>query len=124
MRKKPKHLTTAPSFVLLGAALAASAYGAGRRPLYQYRFRDIFVPPASADEHKLDRFSPELARDYVEKSALAWTMENKCVSCHTNGSYMVFRPMLTSYLGQPQSALREFFVSTLQRQLSAEPSTL
>jgi len=32
--------------------------------------------------------------------------------------------MLTSYLGQPQSVLREFFVSTLQRQLSAEPSTL
>lgn len=124
MRKMRKHLTRAQTLVVLGAALAGAAVGADRRPAYQYKSGTILVPQASVDERSLGRFSPELARDYVEKGALAWTAENKCVACHTNGSYMLLRPMLTPYLGQPQNAIRDFFVSKLQQQLNAEPSAL
>jgi squalene-hopene/tetraprenyl-beta-curcumene cyclase len=118
-----QHPAPAGILVTLTAWIAASVYGADK-PAYQYKFEKTVVPAASADERKLDRFSPELAREYVEKGALAWTLENKCVACHTNGSYMVLRPMLAPYLGQPQNAIREFFVSQLREQLKADPSSL
>jgi len=123
MTKLAKRLAQGKT-ALLACALAAFAPGTDKKPAYQYQFEKIRIPPASATERKLELFSPELARDYVEKGALAWTRENKCVTCHTNGSYMVIRPVLTSYLGQPQNELHEFFVSTLHQQLSTKGSTL
>jgi squalene-hopene/tetraprenyl-beta-curcumene cyclase len=69
-------------------------------------------------------FTPKLALDYVERGAEAWTSEWKCVACHTNGSYMVVRPLLTPQLGQPQKELRGFFVSTLQEELATDPADL
>jgi squalene-hopene/tetraprenyl-beta-curcumene cyclase len=123
MRRVVKQLSWG-RMLLLVSALALSAYGDDKRPAYQYQFEKLRISPASATERKLDRFSPELARDYLEDGALAWTRANKCVSCHTNGSYMLIRPLLTRYLGRPQDALREFFVLTLHQQLTAERSTL
>ena len=46
------------------------------------------------------------------------------MACHTNGSYMIARPLLTPYLGPPQNQLREFFVSTLHDQLATDPAAL
>ncbi len=69
-------------------------------------------------------FSPRLALDYMEQGAAAWTDDWQCVACHTNGSYMVVRPLMTPQLGPPQKALREFFVSTLQGELAADPADL
>jgi squalene-hopene/tetraprenyl-beta-curcumene cyclase len=124
MRKRRTSLIVVKFVVFWGTTISGLAYGVDNRVGYQYKFGEILIPPASADEPKLNRLSPKLARDYVEKGALAWTQENKCVACHTNGSYMVIRPMLTPYLGQPQITMWEFFVSKLQEQLNSEPSAL
>lgn len=91
--------------------------------LYQYHHRDVTYLRPSVAEPKI-RFTPRLAFDYMEQGAEAWTNEWKCVACHTNGTYMVVRPLLTPQFGQPQKKLREFFVTTLQEQLAADPSDL
>jgi len=62
--------------------------------------------------------------DYMEQGALAWTQDWKCVACHTNGSYMVVRPLLTPQLGQPQKELRDFFVATLREEQATDPADL
>jgi hypothetical protein len=90
---------------------------------YQYHFKDITFARPSPDESKIP-FSPKLALDYMEQGALAWTGERQCVACHTNGSYMAVRPLLTAQLGPPQKELRDFFVSTLQEELATDPADL
>lgn len=83
--------------------------------LYQYHYKDVTYLRPSPDEPKVP-FSVKLALTYLEQGALAWTTEWNCVSCHTNGTYMVVRPMLTSQFGAPQEALRDFFVTALHQQ--------
>ncbi len=90
---------------------------------YQYHHRDVTYLRPSPDELKIP-FTPKLAIEYMEQGAEAWTSEWKCVACHTNGSYMVVRPLLTPQLGQPQKALRDFFVSRLEEELATDPADL
>jgi squalene-hopene/tetraprenyl-beta-curcumene cyclase len=90
---------------------------------YQYHYKDITWARPSPDEPKIP-FSPRLALDYMEQGALAWTAERQCVACHTNGSYMVVRPLLTPQLGPPQKALHDFFVSTLAGELATDPADM
>lgn len=90
---------------------------------YQYHFREVTYPRPSPDEPKAP-FSPRLAVDYMEQGAVAWTGERQCVACHTNGSYMVVRPLMTTRLGPPQKAQRDFFVSTLQGELATDPEDM
>jgi squalene-hopene/tetraprenyl-beta-curcumene cyclase len=90
---------------------------------YQYHHKDITYLRPSPDELKIP-FTPKLAIEYMEQGAEAWTSEWKCVACHTNGSYMVVRPLLTPQLGQPQKALRDFFVVRLQEELASDPADL
>ena len=73
------------------------------------------------DEAKIP-FTPQLAFDYMEQGTAAWTAESKCIACHTNGSYMVVRPMLTPQLGPPQSEMRDFFLSELKADLAVAPA--
>jgi squalene-hopene/tetraprenyl-beta-curcumene cyclase len=87
---------------------------------YQYHYKNVTWARPSPDEAKIP-FSPRLAADYMEQGALAWTGERQCVACHTNGSYMVVRPLLTPQLGPPQKELHEFFVSTLAAELAEDP---
>lgn len=54
------------------------------------------------------------AVEYLEKGTLAWNSQRKCITCHTNGTYMVIRPALTAKLGKPSDATREFFLTTLK----------
>jgi squalene-hopene/tetraprenyl-beta-curcumene cyclase len=108
----------------LRRATEETAWPKLEQPAYQYHFKDVTIVSASAGEPKLQHFSPKLAVDYMEQGALAWTGERQCVSCHTNGAYMVVRPLLTPQLGQPQEELREFFVSTLHRQLATDTAAL
>jgi squalene-hopene/tetraprenyl-beta-curcumene cyclase len=89
--------------------------------LYQYHFQNVTIPRPSPDEAKIP-FSPKLALDYMEQGAVAWTGDWKCVACHTNGSYMVVRPLLTRQFGQPQKELRDFFVSELKEYLALDPA--
>jgi squalene-hopene/tetraprenyl-beta-curcumene cyclase len=90
---------------------------------YQYHLKEITYPRPSPDEAKI-RFSPKLAVDYMEQGALAWTADWQCVACHTNGSYMVVRPLMTTQLGQPKKEVRDFFVSSLQGELATDPEDL
>lgn len=91
--------------------------------LYQYHHKDVTYLRPSPAESKIP-FTPKLALDYMEQGAEAWTSEWKCVACHTNGSYMVVRPLLTPQFGKPQKALRDFFVTTLQEKLATDPADL
>jgi squalene-hopene/tetraprenyl-beta-curcumene cyclase len=90
---------------------------------YQYHHKDVTYFRPSPDEAKIP-FTPKLAIEYMEQGAEAWSSEWKCVACHTNGSYMVVRPLLTPQLGQPQKALRDFFVGRLQEELASDPADL
>jgi squalene-hopene/tetraprenyl-beta-curcumene cyclase len=90
---------------------------------YQYHMRNVTFARPSAQEAKIP-FSPRLAVDYMEQGAAAWTGEWKCVACHTNGSYMVARPLMSRQLGPPQKELRGFFVKTLQEELATDPADM
>jgi squalene-hopene/tetraprenyl-beta-curcumene cyclase len=87
---------------------------------YQYHYKDITIPRPSPDEAKIP-FSLSLAVDYMEKGAIAWSNERQCVACHTNGSYMAVRPLMTNRLGPPPQAMHDFFVSALKDQLNPDP---
>jgi squalene-hopene/tetraprenyl-beta-curcumene cyclase len=91
--------------------------------LYQYHQKDVTYLRPSPDESKIP-FAPKLAIEYMEQGAEAWSSEWKCVACHTNGSYMVVRPLLTPQLGQPQKAMRDFFVGRLEEELASDPADL
>jgi len=90
---------------------------------YQYHLKSVTYGRPSPSEGKIP-FNPQLAVDYMEQGALAWTSDWKCVACHTNGSYMVVRPLLTPQLGQPQKELRDFFVATLREEQATDPADL
>jgi squalene-hopene/tetraprenyl-beta-curcumene cyclase len=90
---------------------------------YQYHYRNVTYARPSPEEAKIP-FSPRLAVDYMEEGAIAWTAEGQCVACHTNGSYMVVRPLLTPQLGAPQQALRDFFIKTLKDALALPPDKM
>jgi squalene-hopene/tetraprenyl-beta-curcumene cyclase len=88
--------------------------------LYQYHMKNVTYQRPSPQEAKIP-FSPRLAVDYMEQGAQAWTGDWRCVACHTNGSYMVVRPLMTEQLGPPQKAMREYFVSALRTQQTGDP---
>jgi squalene-hopene/tetraprenyl-beta-curcumene cyclase len=88
---------------------------------YQYHYRDVTYARPSVEEAKI-AFSPRLAVDYMEQGALAWTKDWQCVACHTNGTYMVVRPMMTPQLGAPQKEMRDYFVGQLHRALAVDPA--
>ncbi|GAB4149957.1 MAG: hypothetical protein Tsb009_24530 [Planctomycetaceae bacterium] len=92
-----------------------SALNAADKARPQYKHGDILIPPANAAEPKRKTISVSSAVDYLEKGALAWSKSRKCVTCHTNGTYMVIRPALTKQLGPPSKAIRQFFVAQLKK---------
>jgi len=61
---------------------------------YQYHHKDVTYARPSPDEPKIP-FTPRLAVDYMEQGAMAWTEERGCISCHSNGTYMMVRPGLS-----------------------------
>ena len=102
--------------------LVADETAAWRVPLnYQYHYKDVTYARPNPGEPKIP-FSLRLAVDYMEQGAIAWTSEWQCVACHTNGTYMVVRPMLTPELGIPQKELRDFFIATLRNALAPDLS--
>lgn len=79
----------------------------------QYEAGEIKVPPATADEPVI-AFSLEKAVQHLDHGSVAWGQQRKCVSCHTNGTYLFIRPALTPTLGTPGTETRDFFVSQLK----------
>ena len=90
----------------------------------QYEHGDISIAKATAEEPKLDKLSVSLAVDYLEKGTVAWNGQRKCITCHTNGTYMIVRPALTAKLGKPSEATREFFLSTLKTTVAEDRAKL
>ena len=87
---------------------------------YQYHHNEVTYARPSLDEPKIP-FSPRLAVDYMEQGAMAWTEERGCISCHSNGTYMMVRPLMITDLGAPQQAMHNFWVSELRTALAADP---
>jgi len=87
----------------------------------QYQFETITVLPASADEPKLERVSVRKALDYLDQGALAWNGSRKCVTCHTNGTYVVIRPALSARAGQPRDEIRRHFLTSLEQFAQKKP---
>lgn len=90
----------------------------------QYEFENIVIAAADAEESTLPAFVLKPAVDYIEQAALAWSKSRRCVSCHTNGSYLVVRPALTPQLGRPSEEIRQFFVEALDKHLATERDKL
>ena len=77
---------------------------------FQYKFEGIKIPGARSNEPRRRTVSVKLASQYIEQGTEAWIGSQKCVTCHTNGTYMALRPSLTKLLGKPNEQVREFFL--------------
>ena len=99
--------------VIIEASWALADDVAEKKP--QYESGTILIPAAAADEPKRAEFSAELADRYLTDGALAWTRQRRCVSCHTNGSYLAVRGALTEKLGPPPTEMRTFFVEQAKK---------
>ncbi|MCP4783433.1 MAG: hypothetical protein GY903_16755 [Fuerstiella sp.] len=80
----------------------------------QYETDDITVPAAFADEPVRD-LSVARAAGHLQDGATAWSQQKKCISCHTNGTYLFIRPRLTNSLGLPSEGVRQFFLDELAK---------
>ena len=100
------------AFYFLVPSQAEETAGPGRNS--QYRFESIDIPGAFAEETIRSEFSLQAALTYIEHGAEAWTKKRDCVSCHTNGSYLLTRPALTAIAGPPSEEIRQFFVEELE----------
>jgi squalene-hopene/tetraprenyl-beta-curcumene cyclase len=78
----------------------------------QYEINEITVPAAFADE-PVTELSVERAADHLDDGAVAWSQQRKCITCHTNGTYLFIRPRLSSSLGLPSAGVRQFFLDEL-----------
>ena len=116
-----KHLTglfcaCAVAFTLAKPVLA------GDEP--QYEFGDIRISQASSAEPIRERLSVGKAATYLDQAARAWYGARKCISCHTNGTYMLVRPALVAQLGRPSEEVRDSFVTALKDLASSKHEDL
>src|SRR5262245_20562984 len=122
----PYFRTSLALFVALIAGTAISSVLVAEEkkdePVLQYQFESIAIAAATADEPKLQSVSVGKALQYLEQGALAWNGTKKCVTCHTNGTYMVVRPALSARVGAPNDEMRKHFIASLDQfsQKSAE----
>lgn len=69
------------------------------------------VPSANrivSDEPIREGFSAEQAARYLDTASLNWQKSRKCATCHTNMSYLMARPALSSAL-EDSGEVRKFF---------------
>jgi len=126
-----KHRRCAPTSRLLtgtciaAGLLATQAIGGERKPpVHQYQFNDIVVAAAKPDEPRRTEVSIDLAAKYLDDGAAAWIGRRRCVSCHTDGAYLLARPALTPQLGAPPSSVRDFYVTSLTKLRGADRAQL
>ena len=105
--------------LLLSAGAAVPAPLSAAEP-HQYAFESIAVPAATADEPRRASVSTSLAIDHLEQGSVAWSGQRRCISCHTNGTYMLARPALSAVLGTPPESTLGFFKEHLAS-LASEP---
>lgn len=97
--------------VLIQLSIVTSS---GAETGHQYSHGSIEIPAARATEPFAKQFSFTKALDYLDQGARAWSQARNCISCHTNGSYLLVRPALTELVGPPATDIREFFVDELR----------
>ena len=93
-------------------------------PGYQYKASDIEISAASADEPNVEIFSQQsiqAAAKYLDDGAVAWTRSRKCVTCHTNGTYMAERPSLTTWFGNPSEEILKTFQKGIPAKVVKKP---
>lgn len=109
-----------PMVILLTAT--AASLPAAEQP--QYAYETIAVPAATADEPLRERVSTALAVDHLEQGSVAWGGQRRCISCHTNGTYMLARPALSGVLGTPPVSTLTFFREQLASLAGESPESL
>lgn len=50
----------------------------------------------------------------MDSAVRLWAQQQKCVSCHTHGIYMIARPALSTHWGKPPEDIRDFVVAQAQ----------
>ena len=114
--RKASRTLTFLNLILL-AALCEAAEPAGR-PAFQYKSEGIEVPAATADEPKAASFGAETvraARKYLDDGAHHWVREKSCIACHSTGTYMAERPVLTPLLGKPSEEVLADFIENIPK---------
>jgi squalene-hopene/tetraprenyl-beta-curcumene cyclase len=105
--------------VLLTVSLAVPA--AGEDPAASFPARKL-APPTS-DEPKASSLSMRRSADYLDATALQWTRERKCGSCHTNYAYMMSRPALKEFASPALGEVRAFFEKRVAHWDDAKPGS-
>ena len=79
-------------------AAAAIFWMSGPLPASEPVTLDNLVEPEanSADEPLAPKFSMERAADFLDSASLNWQRTWKCFTCHTNVSYLMARPLVSS----------------------------
>ena len=70
--------------------------------------------PNRADEPLVDQFSLQRAVSFADSTALQWEQQRDCVTCHTNGLYLVARSKVSPESSENRRA-REFARGYLNR---------
>jgi squalene-hopene/tetraprenyl-beta-curcumene cyclase len=81
---------------------------------FQFQLENTNVPRAWSDEPIRKSVSFPAALSYLDQGADVWNRKFKCIGCHANASYLLFRPALSEVAGVPSSATRDFVVANLE----------
>ncbi len=107
MSKLSKHLTLVSCMAIL-SVLGMTPVVSAQAP--QYQSGDISIVAAAADEPVRKKLSIQAATDYLSQGSQAWTEHRKCVSCHTNGTFMQLAPSLGRMFNDQLEEHRKFFL--------------
>jgi squalene-hopene/tetraprenyl-beta-curcumene cyclase len=113
--------------LVLFSVLTTPALVGGAEPTEraaQYSFDDITISAARADEPIRQELSIAKAAAYLDDGAAAWNGSRKCVTCHTNGTWLTVRPLLNDYLGPADSRHRDFAIEQLRKKQSTSRDEL
>ncbi|MCH2182714.1 MAG: hypothetical protein MK108_11980 [Mariniblastus sp.] len=110
-------------FVILGS-LAAAAGLLEEVDQPQYHSGDIRIPAARSDEPVNPEFSLSAAQRYLASGSRVWTEQRKCISCHTNGTFMQLAPAMPGLFDQEVQRHRAFFVDEVNRLAEAPVDSL
>ncbi|QDU96088.1 c-type cytochrome domain-containing protein [Lignipirellula cremea] len=102
----------------LYVTLSAAEPLVGRPP--QYKAEGIEIPDANAEEPLAKIFSQQAAVQYLDDGAVAWANSYRCIACHTSGTYMAERPVLTKTLGPPREEMLKSFTDAVNTQAASK----
>ncbi|NND95805.1 MAG: squalene--hopene cyclase [Pirellulaceae bacterium] len=83
----------------------------------------VGLPAIVSDEPLAAQFSPRLAAEYLDRSALNWQKTKKCATCHTNLFYLAARPALKSFLsdsGEVRSLYEDYRLTRWRKKKPTE----